>query len=149
MTSGAAFIGVLTPIMVAVLGIIGTIWAKRLSKRQDEAGARKIEAEATSIEVKTAREIASDLKALLAEQRTDYESKLATTRSELAAVADRQKVVELRQHMLLAALAAHAPWDEAAWASLKAKYPEYPPPPPIDAEGRIMMRGGDPLDDED
>lgn len=149
MSDYTTWITVATPITVAVLGTVGTIWVKRLSKRQDQAAVRKTNAEAESIEVKTARDLVADIKQMMADQRVEYESKLATTRSELSNVADRQRIVELKQSMLLAALAAHAPWDEAAWATLKAKHPEYPPPPPIDSDGRTLLRGIDPLEDKD
>ncbi len=131
-----------TPVAVAALTIIGTLWAKRLSKRTDDAGARKLNAEATQIEVQTARGLVAEVKELMANQRTDYESRLAATRAELASLSERLKVQELRSQVLVAALAAHGPWDEAAYAALRATVPGYPPPPPLNPHFNPGTLGG-------
>lgn len=120
-----------TPIAVAALGIIGAIWGKRLSRRTEDATARKTYAEASSIEVQTARGLVEDVKKLMLDQRAEYESRLTATRTELGALTDRVKVFEVRQQVLLAMLAAHAPWDEAALAALRSNTPAWPPPPPL------------------
>ena len=127
-----------TPIAVAVLGIAGTVWGKALSRRTEDATARKLNAETVSIEVSTARGLVEDVKKLMSDQRVEYESRLAATRSELAALTERFKVVEMRQQMLLAALAAHAPWDQAAHNALRSITPDFPPPPPLRAHPPSM-----------
>ncbi len=129
---------VLTPIVVATLGVAGTVWGKRLSKRAEQASAVKTEAEAENTNVATARGLVEEVKklyaeqrAINAEQRVDYEARLAATRVELNTLSERVKTFEQRQVMLFAALAAHAPWDEAAWATLRTTTPGYPAPPPL------------------
>jgi hypothetical protein len=120
-----------TPIALGAITVIGTVWAKRMSKRTEDAGARKLHAEATQIEVATARGLVAEVKELMANQRADYEARLAATRAELASISERLKVQELRSQVLVAALAAHGPWDEAAYAALRTTTPGYPSPPPL------------------
>lgn len=135
----AATIG--TPVLVAALGLLGTLWAKSMTRRTDDATVRKTHAEAVAIEVNTARGLVEQIKEMMADQRVDYEARLATTRAEVQALNERTRATETRQHMLMAALVAHAPWDEAAWAALKASQPDYPPPPPLKGDGNQPLRG--------
>src|ERR1051325_6680482 len=107
-----------TPIIVAVLALFGTIWGKNLSKRTDVANARRADAEAEGTHVETARGLMDEVRQLYneqrnlnQEQRVEYETRLAGTRGELSALTKRFKTVEVRQAALIAALAAHAPWD--------------------------------------
>lgn len=123
-----------TPILVAVLGVVATIWGKRLSRRTEEATARKTNAEAISIEVETARGLIEDVKKAMIDQRTEYEARAVETRTELDTLVERVRLFEVRQQVLLAQLTAHQPWDEAAFAALRATTPGYPPPPPIDPD---------------
>lgn len=139
----AATVG--TPALVAALGVVGVVWAKRMSRRSEDATARKTHAEAVAIEVQTSRGLVEEVKTLMADQRADYEGRLATTRAELAGLAERTRTTETRQHMLMAALVAHAPWDEAAWAALKSNQPGFPPPPPLDVAGGHQLLRGDTL----
>lgn len=120
-----------TPLLVAALGLVGTVWLKMLSRSTEDAAARKVHAEAVSIEVATARGLVDEVVAMMAHQRTDYEARLTATRNELAAVAERIRVTEERQQAFMSAVAAHTPWDEAAWRALQALHPAYPPPPPL------------------
>lgn len=126
-----------TPLLVAALGLAATIWAKRLSRRTEDANARKLTAEAASIEVQTARGMLDEVIEMMAHQRTEYETRLTATRADLAVLSERTRITEARQQAFMAALVAHAPWDEAAWAALKTQHPTYPPPPPLTLGGAI------------
>ncbi len=136
-----------TPIIVAILGLAGVIWGKNLSKRTDLANARKAESEAARTDVETAKLLMEELrgmydnqKKVTEEQRVDYEKRLSSTRGELGLLADWVKTVEVRQAALITALAAHAPWDFAAYEALKASFDNYPPPPPLDPEPIVSLR---------
>ncbi len=138
-----------TPIVVAFLALVGTIWGKNLSKRTDEATARRTDAEGEKTHVETARGLMEEVRNLYneqrnlnAEQRVEYEARLASTRGELTALTDRFKTVEVRQAALIAALAAHAPWDFAAYEALRKTFDAYPPPPPLDPEPIVNLRRG-------
>ncbi len=74
------------------------------------------------------------------EQRVDYEKRLSSTQGELMNLADWVKTVEVRQAALIAGLAAHAPWDFAAYEALKASFDNYPPPPPLDPGRMVNLR---------
>ncbi len=130
-----------TPIVVAFLALIGTMWGKSLSRKTDAATARRTETEATRNEVDTARGLVEEISKLYKEQRTlnteqrvDYEKRLTAAVTQLGSLSDEVKVFSARQATLLAMLAAHAPWDFAAYSALKQGYPDYPPPPPLDHE---------------
>ncbi len=138
-----------TPIIVALLALVGTVWGKNLSKRTDEANARRTDAEGEKTHVETARGLMEEVRTLYSEQRNlnqeqrvEYETRLAATRGELGALTERFKTVEVRQAALIAALAAHAPWDFAAYEALRKTYDSYPPPPPLDPEPIVSLRRG-------
>lgn len=143
-----------TTIAVPVLGLIGGIWLKRLSRRTDEAVAKREEAtgkreeatahktdvEAKSTEVDIARQLLDDVREMYAEQRQVNENDKVKHAAELATMEQKVKSVEANQlttdrklTVLLAGLAAHQPWDDAAYAAMTAITPGYPPPPPIDS----------------
>lgn len=139
---------IVTPIIVAVLALVGTVYGRRLSKRTDTATARRTEAEATKLDVETARGLVEEVRTLSneyrsryneerernTEQRVEYEKRLTTATTQLGSISDQVRLFEARQATLLAMLAAHAPWDFAAWSALKQSYPDYPGPPPLDAD---------------
>jgi hypothetical protein len=138
-----------TPIIVAALALFGTVWGKSLSKRTDVATARRTEAEGEKTHVETARSLMDEVRNLYNEQRTlnaeqrlDYEKRLSGTRGELTALVERFKTVEVRQAALIAALAAHAPWDFAAYEALRQTFKSYPPPPPLDPDPIVSLRRG-------
>lgn len=129
-----------TTVAVPVVTIVGAIWVKRLSKRQEESAAHKTDVEAHSVEVDTARHLLDDVRKMYAEQRTVNADDKIKHAEELAKMEEKVKSVEANQlatdrklTVLLAGLAAHAPWDQAAYNALVATTPGYPPPPPIDA----------------
>ncbi len=139
---------IITPIIVALLALIGTLYGRRLSKRTDSATARRTEAEATKLDVETARGLVEEVRMLSnqyrdryneerernTEQRVEYEKRLTSATTQITTISDQVRLFEARQATLLALLAAHAPWDFAAWSALKQSYPDYPGPPPLDTE---------------
>lgn len=141
------FFTIATPLLVGVLALVGTMWGKSLSKKTDRANALRAEAEGERTHVETARGLMDEVRQLYTEQRNlnqeqrvEYETRLASTRGELGALVDRFKTVEVRQAALIAALAAHAPWDFAAYEALRKTFDSYPPPPPLDPEPIVNLR---------
>lgn len=128
-----------TAVSVPALALVGTVWAKRLSRRQDTAQARKTEAEAVSVEVATAQGLLKTVQewseTRLKEQKTDYESRISNLRSEhderLKAVMERLAILDEQQRALRAAFAAHEMWDRDAVAALRTTHADWPDPPAI------------------
>ncbi len=141
-------------LITAAGGIAGTVWVKRLSRRVDEATAnktesesRKADAETVSIEVSTARGLITDIKSMMADQRTNYETQIDMLRgqseaqiqsvrvqhqADMGALTRRLTGLETRQQSLRSAFVAHRDWDRQATDVLKQVDPDFPAPPPID-----------------
>lgn len=140
MTNWVQTATVATPIAVAVLGLAGVVWGKRLARRTDDAVATKTEAEAHQTEINTARSLLEDVRAMYVQQKTEarqdkaeLSAELSGVKAELRAVEKSQAETDHKLMVLLAELAAHRPWDSAAFTALTARDPNYPPPPPINA----------------
>ncbi len=132
--------GLVGTLSAAIIAAISGWVVRRANRRVDAATVRRTEAEAASIEVKTARELLADVKTSmaerLAEQRTDYEQRITALRerhdSEIKALNERMSGLEDRSTRMLAAILAHVPWDADALAEVRRIRPEWPSPPPID-----------------
>lgn len=127
-----------TAISVPAITAYGAYALKKVSRRTDEATAHKTEVEAQGSEVTTARGLLDDVRKMYAEQRTvnvedkvRYEAQLATLQAQLSDVQKDQATTDNRLMVLLAELAAHQPWDSAAYAALTSVHKDYPPPPPF------------------
>ena len=146
-----ALLGVL---ITAFGGIVGTVWVKRLSHRVDEATAvktesesRKADAETASIEVSTARGLIADIKTMMQDQRSNYESQIGMLRgqseAQIQSVVARHQAdmgdlthrltgLETKMSALRGALLRHRDWDRQATDVLQQVNPKFPQPPPID-----------------
>ncbi|MGX6605677.1 hypothetical protein ACWKSP_26615 [Micromonosporaceae bacterium Da 78-11] len=140
-------------LITAAGGVAGTVWVKRLSRRVDEATAsktesesRKADAETVSIEVSTARGLITDIKSMMSDQRTNYESQIDMLRgqseaqiqsvrvqhqADMGALTRRLTGLESRQQSLRSAFVQHGEWDRQATDVLKQVDPDFPAPPPV------------------
>ncbi|GAA0494672.1 hypothetical protein Ade02nite_19930 [Paractinoplanes deccanensis] len=136
---------VLGTVIAAAIGAAATVVVARMKRRLDEATtaktvaeSRKAEAETVSVEVATARSLIAEIKAMMADQRADYESRLTEVRvrheGDVKALTERVSGVEDRERQLRAAIGAHSMWDSTAVAALRATNPDFPEPPPINLD---------------
>lgn len=154
---------ILGAVVTTVGGGIFAVWVQRMRRRLDEASARaqdatadksaaeshKARAETAQVVVATAHDLIVEIKAMMADQRTNYEAKIAeqAERSEkslsdamarhdedMRRVLQRVTSVESREQQLRTNLRRHLPWDEQAVAILRKMDPGFPDPPVIDLD---------------
>jgi hypothetical protein len=120
-------VGVLT----AVCGVVGTIVVKHMNRRLDDATtdktqseSRKVEAEAESTQVTTARGLVAEIRAMMVDQRQTYEAVRVQHQSDMKSMKDRMSGIE-------AAFTRHREWDDQATAVLRQTQGDFPDPPPV------------------
>lgn len=130
--------------VVAVVGLVGTILARRLRSPTDHAVVGKTHAERRYVEVETARNLLADVHALLDRRTDEYERHLGEERDRAmkdeAVLRQRIADMEARERAFFAAFAGHMSWDRAATAALHTIHPGFPEPPPITLPSGAAVR---------
>ncbi len=125
-------------IAVAIIGIISGILVKRTRAPGDAEQIKVAQQEVANKVVTTAAALIDEIREQQVAQRADYESRIVELRAkhdaEIGALNGRITSMEDRHTRMLAALLAHAPWDTTAWLKLRTDDPNWPPPPPLDAQ---------------
>jgi signal transduction protein with GAF and PtsI domain len=136
---GATLVAIITVLgSVAVGGITGLFsWVvRRQSRNIDAATSRKTEAEAVAQEVKTARELLSDMRTYFSERLTaqavEHKEEIEHVAEQLQDLRVQMRHIRQQQRLLQQSYARHRDWDQAAWSRLLQVDPSYPPPPTIE-----------------
>jgi hypothetical protein len=133
-------------ILTAVCGVVGTIVVKHMNRRLDDATtdktqseSRKVEAEAESTQVTTARGLVAEIRAMMVDQRQTYEGQLTMARESSTAQIEAvrlqhqsdMKSMKDRMSGIEAAFTRHREWDDQATAVLRQTQGDFPDPPPV------------------
>lgn len=132
----AALITVLGTVSVAALTGLFSWVVRRQSRTVDAATIRKTEAEAVAQEVKTARELLSDMREYfnqrLSDQASEHKEEIAGINDQVRQLKDEVAQLVSQHRALVQSFAVHNRWDQTAWAKLLQTDPSYPPPPSIE-----------------
>jgi hypothetical protein len=136
---GAALVAVITVLGTMSVGAITGLFSwvvRRQSRTIDIATARKTEAEAVAEEVKTARELLTDMKTYfnerLSAQAAEHKEDLAEVSHRVEELKTQVRELVEERRTLLASYYQHRQWDQTAWVRLLQIDPVYPPPPSIE-----------------
>lgn len=119
---------IVVAVVIAALGGGGVtaIVVKYMSRSVDDATAAKVRAEAESTAKRAASSEVDILRKIIAEVR-DAEARKS---QRIDALEKRLDKLEERERHMLTRAAVHEGWVQAAYATLVAQNPQYPPPPP-------------------
>jgi hypothetical protein len=136
---GAALGATITVLGTLGVGLITGLFSwvvRRQSRVLDIATVRKTDAETASQEVRTARELLTDMRTYfaerLADQAAEHREEIAQVSAQVEGLESQVRAMAQQHRDLQVAYAAHRLWDQTAWARLLQVEPTYPPPPNIE-----------------
>lgn len=136
---GPALVAIITVLGTAAVGAITGLFSyvvRRQSRSIDLATARKTEAETTSQEVKTARELLVDMRSYfserLSDQANEHKQEMGHISEQVLELKTQMREVREQQRLLQQSYLLHRSWDQTAWARLLQVDPSFPPPPMIE-----------------
>lgn len=136
---GAALVAIITVLGSVSVGAITGLFSwvvRRQSRSIDAATTRKTEAETVAQEVKTARELLTDMRSYFAErlaaQDVEHKQEIAHVSEQLQDLKEQMAELRQQQRLLRQSYAPHRDWDQNAWMRLLQLDPSYPPPPTIE-----------------